>query len=54
MPDIHHDAPIAERVSYSTRSKPETAGEILWNRISVTACLFATAMIAALTLGRKR
>jgi hypothetical protein len=38
--------------SYSVRQ--ETPRQVLWNRISVTASLFATAMGAAVLLGRKR
>lgn len=43
-----------EPLSYSYRDHPETPGEVLWNRISVTAGLFATAMGTAFLLGRKR
>ncbi|MGT2426456.1 hypothetical protein [Amnibacterium kyonggiense] len=38
--------------SYSIRR--ETPGQVLWNRISVTGGLFATAMVSAFLLGRKR
>lgn len=38
--------------SYSVRR--EAPGQVLWNRISVTGGLFATAMISAVLLGRKR
>lgn len=43
-----------ESLSYSYRDHPETPGEVLWNRVSVTAGLFVTAMGAAFLLGRKR
>jgi hypothetical protein len=38
--------------SYSIRR--ETPGQVLWNRVSVTASLFTTALAAAFILGRKQ
>jgi len=43
---------LSGEASYSVRR--ETPGQVLWNRISVTGGLFATAMISAFLLGRKR
>jgi hypothetical protein len=50
--DLDPDA-AARALSYSYR-KPETPGQVVWNRISVTASRFATALGAAILLGRKR
>jgi hypothetical protein len=52
--DLDPEAPTGTPESYSYRPRPETAGQIWWNRISVTASLFATATGAAFLLGRKR
>lgn len=52
MPDLDPEAPTGQRDSYAYR--PETTGQIWWNRISVTATLFITAITAAFVLGRKR
>ena len=52
--DLAADSSTAKPLSYSYRTRPETPGEIVWNRVSVTATLFATAMASAFLLGRKR
>ncbi|MFD1721209.1 hypothetical protein [Amnibacterium endophyticum] len=41
-------------VSYSYRARPETAREVIANRVGVTASLFAAAMGLSYLLGRRR